>query len=211
MVANLAVLTGADVAASTDLTGAASRGGDWSLEHRTGEIAATTAPSFAARSEWQGLMATFNVTSTGDSIILGSLRWAITQANLSLGSDTIVLGPGTYTLSLPNLLARRRQPDRRPRHRRRRLDRRRRRGQHGDRRQRPGSRVRRAQRRRQLLRVDDSGRRDIRRRWCRARGSRRQRQPQPEHPARQQRGQGRRNRERRDVVAQRRRDPQQRR
>ena len=35
MTGTLAALTGADVAASTDLTGAASRGGNWVLEYRT--------------------------------------------------------------------------------------------------------------------------------------------------------------------------------
>lgn len=37
----LATLTGADVAASTDLTGAASKGGDWELETTTGAVEAT--------------------------------------------------------------------------------------------------------------------------------------------------------------------------
>ena len=38
---SIAELTGADVAASTDLTGHADLGGDWDLEYRTGQIEAT--------------------------------------------------------------------------------------------------------------------------------------------------------------------------
>jgi hypothetical protein len=40
LAAGLAALTGADVAASTDLTGAAALGGDWDLEYRTGAVEA---------------------------------------------------------------------------------------------------------------------------------------------------------------------------
>ena len=43
---NLAQLTGADVAASTDATGSAARGGDWTLEYSTGTI--ESAPLFEA-------------------------------------------------------------------------------------------------------------------------------------------------------------------
>ena len=40
-------LTGADVAASTDLTGAAELGGNWTLEYATGEIGTAAAPGAA--------------------------------------------------------------------------------------------------------------------------------------------------------------------
>ena len=42
-VTNQAALTGADVAASDDLTGSAARGGDWLLEQHTGQIEAAVA------------------------------------------------------------------------------------------------------------------------------------------------------------------------
>ncbi|NKB20264.1 MAG: DUF4347 domain-containing protein [Alphaproteobacteria bacterium] len=51
LVAELAQLSGADIAASTDITGAADQGGDWVLEHTTGIIEAAdtiTATSMAA-------------------------------------------------------------------------------------------------------------------------------------------------------------------
>jgi len=52
----VARLTGADVAASVDLTGSALRGGDWELEHRTGAIEAAAALGTDPR--WNGVLAT---------------------------------------------------------------------------------------------------------------------------------------------------------
>ena len=54
-------LTGADVAASTDATGAASLGGNWTLEYSTGAIKATT----AIRSAWQHLLSVTPVGTGG--------------------------------------------------------------------------------------------------------------------------------------------------
>ncbi len=57
----LAAATGADVAASTDDTGAAARGGDWDLESSTGTI---EAESIAAE-HWNGLLAQLNISVSG--------------------------------------------------------------------------------------------------------------------------------------------------
>ena len=93
LVQDLAALTGADVAASTDLTGAAARGGNWALEYRSGHVEAALAPSAWAQQQWQGVMATYTVTTTvdmvGASLLPGSLRWAISQANANPGADRI--------------------------------------------------------------------------------------------------------------------------
>ncbi|MEM1040355.1 MAG: Ig-like domain-containing protein [Pseudomonadota bacterium] len=59
-VEQLAQLTGADVAASTDKTGAASLGGDWDLETRTGSI---ESESLAANPSWTGVLASQIVVS----------------------------------------------------------------------------------------------------------------------------------------------------
>ncbi len=104
LVADLAALTGADVAASIDATGAAALGGNWVLEQRTGAIETALAPSLAAQSQWQGLLATFTVTTTADavggSLLAGSLRWAISQANANAGTDTIVFAvDGTFSMT----------------------------------------------------------------------------------------------------------------
>ncbi len=49
---SLAALTGADVAARTDLTGNALLGGDWQLEYQIGEIETCVALSAAAQQQW---------------------------------------------------------------------------------------------------------------------------------------------------------------
>jgi hypothetical protein len=100
LLSRLGALTGTEVAGSSDLTGAARVGGDWQLEVRSGSIEAAAAITQAGQGAWQGTLATFTVTSTADSVLPGSLRWAITQANLSLGADTIVLSAGTYAITL---------------------------------------------------------------------------------------------------------------
>ncbi|MFN8640109.1 MAG: DUF4347 domain-containing protein, partial [Candidatus Binatia bacterium] len=52
----VARLTGADVAASEDPTGAAAKGGDWDLEFRTGAVEAQVAVGAAAQAQWGGLL-----------------------------------------------------------------------------------------------------------------------------------------------------------
>ena len=65
LIDSLATLTGADVAASTDDTGAASLGGDWDLEFIRGEIETTTAFSADVQDAWTELMA---ASSSGTAI-----------------------------------------------------------------------------------------------------------------------------------------------
>ena len=62
--ARLAQLTGADVAASIDLTGHADLGGDWDLEYSVGSIETGVAFTADARQTWDGLLMT--LTSTGE-------------------------------------------------------------------------------------------------------------------------------------------------
>jgi hypothetical protein len=61
----LARLTGADVAASDDLTGNAARGGDWLLEYRAGAIDGPLAVSTAMQQAWQGTLANSAPVLTG--------------------------------------------------------------------------------------------------------------------------------------------------
>lgn len=58
LIDRLAALTGADIAASDDVTGHFSLGGDWELEHHVGQIDATIAVSDWSLDHWQGLLAT---------------------------------------------------------------------------------------------------------------------------------------------------------
>ena len=66
-------LTGADVAASDNLTGAAAEGGDWNLEYSTGSIDTPLAISSAEQFSYSATLATIQVTNTNDSGA-GSLR-----------------------------------------------------------------------------------------------------------------------------------------
>ncbi len=57
LIARIAALTGADVAASDDLTGAAALGGDWVLESAIGEIEAALAVGWQAQAAFGSLLA----------------------------------------------------------------------------------------------------------------------------------------------------------
>jgi hypothetical protein len=85
----LSQLTGADVAASDDITGAQS---NWQLEVATGAIESAQ----LAFEQYQYNLATYTVTATNDSGV-GSLRNAIEQANVSVGKDIIEFDPTAFT------------------------------------------------------------------------------------------------------------------
>ena len=92
-VASLAQLTGADVAASNNRTGA---GGDWQLEIRTGDVTALPVLAANATQQYHHDLATITVTSNANSGV-GTLRQAISDA---ASGDTITFNAGmTVTLS----------------------------------------------------------------------------------------------------------------
>jgi uncharacterized lipoprotein len=108
----IALLTGADVAASDDLTGNAQFGGDWVLEYDKDKIETAVAINNETQQNWNGLLAIFSVNTTADTIDANpgdglaqdasgntSLRAAIMEANASAGADTVSLATGTYILS----------------------------------------------------------------------------------------------------------------
>lgn len=109
LVQGLSTLTGADVAASDDLTGASALGGDWDLEYSVGQIDQPTAFTQQVTEQWQHVLASFIVTNTADTGA-GSLRDAITSANAAPGEDSIVfqiaagLVNGEHTISLATAL-----------------------------------------------------------------------------------------------------------
>lgn len=72
----LAKLTGADVAASSDLTGSATLGGDWDLEVTTGEIETTVVVSTQAQLLFTGILADGDTTTSFQE---GSDSYASTQ------------------------------------------------------------------------------------------------------------------------------------
>ena len=106
ILAELSVLTGADVAASVDDTGAADRGGDWELEFALGQIESSIVFSQTVQAQWHGLLNTFVVTNVNNSGA-GSLRQAILDANGLAGADTItfnISGTGVHTINITSAL-----------------------------------------------------------------------------------------------------------
>ncbi|EMI21354.1 vcbs repeat-containing protein [Rhodopirellula maiorica SM1] len=96
-------LSGADVAASDDDTGYANFGADWDLEYHTGVIESEIVFSSELQQNWVGKLATITVDTLIDEEIANgqtSLREAIT---LATAGDTIVLGAGTYNLTIDTL------------------------------------------------------------------------------------------------------------
>src|SRR6185369_3954125 len=69
LLGQLAGLTGADVAASTNLTGSRALGGDWNLEYSTGTIQARIALGQQAQDDWIGLLPVANVGASQDTYI----------------------------------------------------------------------------------------------------------------------------------------------
>ncbi|MEH1804675.1 DUF4347 domain-containing protein [Nostoc sp.] len=89
-VEQLSQLTGANVAASNNLTGSIEAGGDWNLEVTTGLIKSPLAFSKAVLDGYTRVLAEYKVTNTQDDNSNESLRKAIEQANATLEADTIV-------------------------------------------------------------------------------------------------------------------------
>jgi hypothetical protein len=63
----LSNLTGADIAASTNLTGNAAKGGDWTLEYSTGRIETPSPFTDSFTSNYQGLLTSVFTTQTPDN------------------------------------------------------------------------------------------------------------------------------------------------
>ncbi|MGI9285279.1 MAG: DUF4347 domain-containing protein, partial [Pseudomonadales bacterium] len=66
LIDQLSILARADIAASTDLTGNVSLGGDWVMEYHQGQIDTQIAFSSALQQQWQGTLATVVVDTTDD-------------------------------------------------------------------------------------------------------------------------------------------------
>ena len=92
LVSSLADMTGADVAASTTLTGNAALGGDWVLERQTGSIELGAGFEPAVMDDFAGTLQVFTATDAT------SLVGAINTANGNAQVDTINLA-GNITLT----------------------------------------------------------------------------------------------------------------
>ncbi|PSB23738.1 DUF4347 domain-containing protein [Stenomitos frigidus] len=102
-VQQISQLTGADVAASIDLTGNTVLGGNWTLEFHTGAIETPDLLQPWAQAAYSHILATFTVTNTSDSGT-GSLRQAIQDANAAAGDDIIVFSGGSFGDQTPDTI-----------------------------------------------------------------------------------------------------------
>ncbi len=98
LIETIETLTGADVAASVDLTGQNLIGGDWELEAAVGIVETDIAFSTNVQQVWQGVLATIN-GSAGSDILEGTNSGDTINGN---GGNDILLG-GTDILSVGNL------------------------------------------------------------------------------------------------------------
>ena len=92
----LAAVTGADIAASNDKTGNAPHGANWDLEITTGQIDPSLALNATSMAGYDAVLAQYTVTTTADAGA-GSLRQAITDANLTSANDEIVFASSLFT------------------------------------------------------------------------------------------------------------------
>jgi hypothetical protein len=90
----LALLTGADVAASDDLTGSARLGGDWHLERTTGVIETPIAFSSVLEA-WDGVLAQLNWDDA-----------AVDWPAAGLGPTSFAVGGGNVTITVADLAGR---------------------------------------------------------------------------------------------------------
>lgn len=91
LLSDLSLLTGADVAASDDRTGASALGGDWVLEQRVGQVETAVALGEGLQTQWQGVLATAtfqqvvsSYTGTQDTVINSA------APNTADGSNTLL-------------------------------------------------------------------------------------------------------------------------
>jgi hypothetical protein len=105
-IGKLARATGADVAASSDLTGTASKGGDWTLEQQTGHIETAVGLSVEAQGSYTDILADNTAPSfrgtAGDGVVTTSLGPAA-----ALGKIVVVQADGKILVAgestAPNL------------------------------------------------------------------------------------------------------------
>ncbi|WP_305884986.1 DUF4347 domain-containing protein, partial [Oscillatoria sp. HE19RPO] len=106
-VKRLSELTGADVAASNDLTGNQAQDGDWDLEIATGKIETAVPFNREAMKDYEYTLANFDVTVAADDgtgTVAGTLSKAILDANAAAGDDTITLTTNVQFTGVPQVL-----------------------------------------------------------------------------------------------------------
>jgi filamentous hemagglutinin family protein len=100
-------LTGHDVAASTNRTGAVALGGDWNLEYRTGANTVTTIFNNAATQNYNDALATLTVLNTLDSgaySLRNQIAAAFASDTIKFDTTGVFATPQTITLTSGELL-----------------------------------------------------------------------------------------------------------
>src|SRR5207344_800661 len=96
LVKALSQLTGADVAASEDLTGAANKGGNWTLEYDTGHIDAALAISATEQATWKGVL---QGVAVGGETLVNTTTTGTQQTGPSSNSRSVaVASDGSYVV-----------------------------------------------------------------------------------------------------------------
>lgn len=95
---SISILTGTDVAASTDQTGHAARGGNWDLEYILGQMETSIAFSRQLQSDWKGLLAPgpdVSITTPNSNAQIGEdVQFTVTFDNTAAaGSGDTGFGP----------------------------------------------------------------------------------------------------------------------
>ncbi len=98
LVGDLAIATGADIAASNDLTGAAARGGDWELEVRAGDVTAALVVDVALAASYGAVL------SLGGTVVtFGTSANFISRGNNFSSSGNVIYrvsGSSSYQLKV---------------------------------------------------------------------------------------------------------------
>ena len=89
LLASLAELTGADIAASSDLTGSARLGGDWDLEYSLGAVESETVLDEESASEWTGVLAAPVITSPATASVPENQTAVMTVTATDADFDTV--------------------------------------------------------------------------------------------------------------------------
>jgi hypothetical protein len=96
MINALGRLTGADVAASTDLTGAGALGGDWALEYHTGAIQAGIVVSAQEQASYTGIL---QGVAVGGETLVNTTTAGTQQTGPSLNGKSVAVAPdGSYVV-----------------------------------------------------------------------------------------------------------------
>jgi len=88
----LARLTGADVAASTDLTGSVALGGDWNLEYQVGQIQTAVVLDDAGQMQWQGVL-----VNTAPTLGNGTLAAVVEDTASPAGQTVSTIFTGQFS------------------------------------------------------------------------------------------------------------------